>query len=287
MKFLWSTSFRSFGKSENNDNVQRIFLDSIKSLNLDITLFVTQFGEQKVENNLKSKNIKYILKDAREKIPLNKKYSNKYMLKYSLEEFLRGDYEYYVHSTADLILPLNINDCLLKFQKNNILFFIFPNALVANGKLLNPTTPLFGIDIFIYKIDKTKAKLFLDLLEDWQQYDWGVVDNFLISIADKIKLDFVNIYKYSNIIKFENDFYSFGENNYWQKESWIENNKYFSKFLKKNKLSSLYAKGSYYYLALKFFHFRDLNLDLFVCYLKLFVLFFVNSFKKLIYFRKK
>ena len=194
MKFLWSTSFRSFGKSENNDNVQRIFLDSIKSLNLDITLFVTQFGEQKVENNLKSKNIKYILKDAREKIPLNKKYSNKYMLKYSLEEFLRGDYEYYVHSTADLILPPNINDCLLKFKKNNILFFIFPNALVVNGKLLNPTTPLFGIDIFIYKIDKTKAKLFLDLLEDWQQYDWGVVDNFLISIADKIKLDFVNIY---------------------------------------------------------------------------------------------
>ena len=58
MKFLWSTSFRSFGKSENNDNVQRIFLDSIKSLNLDITLFVTQFGEQKVENNLKSKNCK-------------------------------------------------------------------------------------------------------------------------------------------------------------------------------------------------------------------------------------
>ena len=287
MKFLWSTSFRSFGKSENNDNVQRIFLDSIKSLNLDITLFVTQFGEQKVENNLKSKNIKYILKDAREKIPLNKKYSNKYMLKYSLEEFLRGDYEYYVHSTADLILPPNINDCLLKFKKNNILFFIFPNALVVNGKLLNPTTPLFGIDIFIYKIDKIKAKLFLDLLEDWQQYDWGVVDNFLISIADKIKLDFVNIYKYSNIIKFENDFYTFGENNYWQKESWIENNKYFSKFLKKNKLSSLYAKGSYYYLALKFFHFRDLNFNLFICYLKLFVIFFVNSFRKLIHFKKK
>ena len=70
MKFLWSTSFRSFGKSENNDNIQRIFLDSIKSLNLDITLFVTQFGEQNVENNLKSKNIKYSHKDDREKIPL-------------------------------------------------------------------------------------------------------------------------------------------------------------------------------------------------------------------------
>jgi hypothetical protein len=283
MKFLWSTSFRSFGNSVNNDIIQKNFLNSFKSLNLDITLFVTQFGEEEVKNQLKEQSIKYIYKDAKDKIPVNKKYSNKYMLKYSLEEFLRGDYDYYVHSTADLILPFNIKESLLKFKnKTNTLFFIFPNTLVVNGKLTNPNSPLFGIDIFIYKIDKEMAKSMLYLVEDWEQYDWGIVDNFLISISEKIKLDFVNLYKTSNIIKFENDFYSFGENSSSQKLSWIENNNNYLKFLKKNGINSLYAKGSYYFLALKFFRIKDLNLMLFICYLKLFFNFFLYSLKKIL-----
>ena len=283
MKLLWSTSFRSFGNSVNNDIIQKNFLNSFKSLNLDITLFVTQFGEDKVESQLKEQSIKYIYKDAKDKIPINKKYSNKYMLKYSLEEFLSSEYDYYVHSTADLILPFNIKESLLKFKnKTNTLFFIFPNTLVVNGKLINPNSPVFGIDIFIYKIDKTIAKLMLHLVEDWQQYDWGIVDNFLISISDKIKLNFVNLYKNSNIIKFENDFYSFGENSSSQKLSWIENNHNYLKFLKKNRINSLYAKGSYYFLALQFFRIKDLNLMLFICYLKLFFNFFLHSLKKVL-----
>ena len=282
MKFLWSTSFRSFGKSLNNDNIQKIFLNSIKSLKIDVTLFVTQFGEDNVEDEIKKSDIKYFFKDAKKKIPTNKKYSNKYMLKFSLEEFLKGDYDYYVHSTADLIIPSNINNSLLNFNKKNLLFFIFPNNLVVNGKLLNPTMPLFGIDIFIYKIDKIKAQLFLDLVNDWSQYDWGVVDNFLISVADKMNLDFINIYKNSNLIKFENDFSALGEGNQWQKDSWFENNNYFLDFLKRNKLSTLYAKGSYYYLALKFFHIRDLNFILIICYSKLFINFLINGFKKIV-----
>ena len=77
MKFLWSTSFRSFGKSSNNDNIQRIFLNSIKSLNIDAALFVTQFGEANVEDEIKKSGIKYFFKNAKNKIPTNKKYSNK------------------------------------------------------------------------------------------------------------------------------------------------------------------------------------------------------------------
>jgi hypothetical protein len=283
MKFLWSTSFRSFGRSVNNDILQKNFLNSLKSLNLDITLFVTQFGEEEVESQLKEQSIKYIYKDAKDKIPANKKYSNKYMLKYSLEEFLSSHYDYYVHSTVDLILPFNIKESLLKFKnKTNTLFFIFPNTLVVNGKLTNPNSPLFGIDIFIYKIDKEMAKSMLYLVEDWEQYDWGIVDNFLISISEKIKLDFVNLYKTSNIIKFENDFYSFGENSSSQKLSWIENNNNYLKFLKKNGINSLYAKGSYYFLVLQFFRIKDLNLMLFICYLKLFFNFFLYSLKKIL-----
>ena len=158
--------------------------------------------------------------------------------------------------------------------------------MIVNGKIINPNSPLFGIDIFIFKIDKTKAKLFLDLVEDWEQYDWGIVDNFLISVADKINLGFVNLYKSSNIIKFENDFSSFNENISWQKNSWTENKVYFLKFLKKNKISTLYANGSYYYLAYKFFQIKDLNLNLFICYIKLFFHGLYNFIKKTLNYLK-
>ena len=281
MKLLWSTSFRSFGKSGNNDHIQNFFLSSLVSAKFDLTLFATQFGEHSVEDAIKQKQLKYIYKDAKNKIPQGKKYSNKYMLKYSLEEFLHGDYDYYVHSTADLMLPFNMIENLIKFKNNNILFFVFPNTLVVNGKIVDPSTPLFGIDIFIFKIDKIKAKIFLDLVNSWEQYDWGVVDNFLISVADNMKLEFVNLYKTSNIIKFENDFSSFNEDTTWQKESWNKNNQYFYNFLKKQNMSSLYAKASYYYLAYKFFRIKDLNLNLLKCYIKLFFNFFYYCFKKI------
>lgn len=282
MKLLWSTSFRSFGKSINNDNIQKNFISSLVSSKFDLTLFVTQFGEFGVEEEIKKNHIKYIYKDSKDKIPQGKKYSNKYMLKYSLEHFLQGDYDYYVHSTADLMLPFNMIENLRKFKKNNTLFFVFPNTLVVNGKIIDLSTPIFGIDIFIFKIDKVKARFFLGLVESWEQYDWGVVDNFLISVSDKMELEFVNLYKTSNIIKFENDFSSFNEDISWQKESWIKNNNYFLNFLNKNNISSLYAKGSYYYLAYKLFRIKDLNLNLLKCYVKLLFHFLYNCFKKIL-----
>ena len=50
---------------------------------------------------------------------------------------------------------------------------------------------------------------------------------------------------------------------------------------KKNNISNLYAKGSYY-LAYKFFCLKDLNLNLIKFYIKLFFYFFYNSFKKIL-----
>jgi hypothetical protein len=282
MKLLWSTSFRSFGKSSNNDNIQKNFISSLALINLDLTIFVTQFGEFGVENEIKKSQLKYIYKNSKDKIPEKKKYSNKYMLKYSLQEFLKGDYDYYIHSTADLILPFRIIENLKKFKNNNILFFVFPNTLVVNGKIIDPSTPLFGIDIFVFKIDKIKARIFLDLVEGWEQYDWGIVDNFLISVAEKMNLEFVNLYKYSNVIKFENDFSSFNEDLSWQRDSWNENKVYFINFLKKNKISTLYANASYYYLVYKFFRIKDLNLSLVICYIKLFFYGLLSLFAKML-----
>ena len=61
MKALWQVSFRPIGKSKINDFYQNLFLDSIKSVNFDVTFSLTQFDEKNVKN-LKNKNIKTIIK---------------------------------------------------------------------------------------------------------------------------------------------------------------------------------------------------------------------------------
>ena len=68
-------------------------------------------------------------------------------------------------------------------------------------------------------------------------------------------------------MKFDNDFQAFTEDRSWQIKSWKENQGYLIDFLKYNNLSQLYAYGSYYYLILKFFRFRDLNFNLLLSYL--------------------
>ena len=46
MKALWLVSFRPIGKSKINDFFQSIFLDSIISLDYDVTFSLTQFDEK-------------------------------------------------------------------------------------------------------------------------------------------------------------------------------------------------------------------------------------------------
>ena len=52
MKILWITTFRSFGISSKNDNVQKKFLRSLEDLKQDITLAVTIFNEKNIKKNI-------------------------------------------------------------------------------------------------------------------------------------------------------------------------------------------------------------------------------------------
>ena len=94
-----------------------------------------------------------------------------------------------------------------------------------------------------------------------------------------MNLEIINLFKKTNIIKFENDFDAFTEDRSWQINSWNENQKYFLNFLKKNNLSKLYAYGSYYYLLMKIFRFKDLNFKLLLSYL---IFYPYNILKKLL-----
>ena len=124
MKFLWLTSFRPLGKSKINDLFQSIFVDSVQSLNLDITFSLTQFEEENVEEFIK-KNIKsYFNNLSKSILPENKKYSNKIMLDYALDQYIEdGSFEYLVYSTADIIVPA-ILESLIKIRGKFLLIHL-------------------------------------------------------------------------------------------------------------------------------------------------------------------
>ena len=144
---------------------------------------------------------------------------------------------------------------------------IYPNTHVTNSVIKNSFWPHYGIDLIAFKINRDDAKRFKDLIKSYDQYDWGINENFYISICEALNLKIFNLFNHCNVIKFDNDFAAFTENRNWQKKSWKENQKYFLNFLNKNGLSKLYAYGSYYYLLFKIFRFKDFNIKLLLTYL--------------------
>ena len=74
MKALWLVSFRPIVKSKINDLFQSIFIDSIKSLNYDITFSLTQFDEPNVKEFIEEKKIKNFYNNISKKdLPEKKK----------------------------------------------------------------------------------------------------------------------------------------------------------------------------------------------------------------------
>ncbi len=285
MKVLWLVSFRPIGKSKSNDLFQSMFVDSVKSLNNDIYFSLTQFNEKNVKKFIREKKIKKFYKNiSKKKLPPRKKYSNKLMLSNALDQFIeKGKFDYLVFSTADILVPNNLFQELKKINIKNFCGFVYPNTQVINGELKNTFWPYFGIDLIVFKIDKKKAREFRKIIKFYNQYDWGVIENFYIAVCEVLKLKKINLFKKMKVVKFENDFRSFSEDRYWQINSWKENQRYFIEFLNKFKLSKLYAYGSYYYLLYKIFNFKDLNFNLFLSYL---IFYPYNLIKKFINYLK-
>ena len=180
MKILWLVSFRPIGKSKSNDLFQSMFVDSVKSLNCDVYFSLTQFDEANVKKFVKQKKIKNFYKNiSKKKLPKGKKYSNKFMLSNALDQFInKGNFDYLVFSTADIIVPNNLFKVIKKIDLKNFCSFVFPNTQVKNGELKNTFWPYFGIDLIVFKIDKKKAREFKKIIKFYNQYDWGIIENF-------------------------------------------------------------------------------------------------------------
>ncbi len=280
MKALWLVSFRPIGKSKINDFFQSIFLDSVTSLDFDITFSLTQFDEENVKEFVEEKKINnHYINIPKSELPKGKKYSNHLMLKNALHQFIEKDYQYLICSSADIIVPNNIFKIMSKIKKSEFCALIYPNIHITNGVVKNNYWPHYGIDLIAFKITKETAIKFQEISKNYRQYDWGIIENFYISVSEALKLEKINLFKHANTIKFDNDFSAFSENRDSQKIAWKENQKYFLDFLKENRLSKLYAYGSYYYLLYKILRFRDLNFNLLLSYL---IFYPYNILKKII-----
>jgi hypothetical protein len=262
-----------------------MFLNSLKNFNCDLTICTTQFDDSGVENILRESGLHYIYNNiTKNNLPIGKKYSNHQIFLSALQEFCKyeNNYDFFIYSCSDILLPSNLINELLK--RKNILGvnLIYPNTQFKNGKMLNYYTFIYGIDLIIFRIDKLKAKLFLEALSDWKQYDWGINEHFLLAIANFLNLPVSNLVRYMDVIKFENNFSDIKEDRTWQINAWNQNKIYLIDFLKRRNLSLLYAKGSYYYLLYKIFNFKDLNLRLLIIYIKVFLYYLPKAFLKLI-----
>lgn len=285
MKALWLVSFRPIGSSKINDYYQSLFLDSIKSIDFDVTFSLTQFDEKGVKEFVENKKIKSFYENIPKKnLPNNKKYSNKLMLQNCLNQFLDNDFQYLIYSTADIIVPNNLFDVLSKIKEDEFCALIYPNTHITNGVIKNSFWPHYGIDLIVFKLSKDKANKFQEIIKNYNQYDWGINENFYISASEALEIKRMNLFKQLSVLKFENDFGAFSEDRSWQIESWRENQGYLLNFLEHTKLSKLYAYGSYYYLLYKIFNFKDLNLKLALSYL---IFYPYNLTKKIFKFLKK
>jgi hypothetical protein len=283
MKILWLVSFRPLKNSSINDFYQTLFVDSVKCLNEDITFSITQFEEENVEMFIKKKKLKSFFKNIpKTNLPNGKKYSNKIMLKYALDQCYDNDFDYLVYSTADIVVPNSLFKHVSNIKDENFCALIYPNTHITNGKVKSTFWPYYGIDLIIFKISKSKLLKFKEIIEHYNQFDWGVNENFYISVCEKLNLKIFNLFKKINVLKFENDFQAFKENRSWQIRSWKENQKYFLNFLEKNNLSKLYAYGSYYYLLFKIFNFRDISFKLALSYMIFYPYNFIKKIHNLI-----
>ena len=270
------TSLRPIGKSIENDKIQDLFIKSVNNIDKSIKFSLTQFDDDNVQEYLiKNKINCYFSNIEKKKLPIGKKYSNKLMLENGLNQFLKDDFKYFIYSTADLLIPKNIFSHIENMKEFNsyheFCALVYPNILKKNGIIKSVTTPHYGIDIFIFKITKKSAEKLKNAILNWHQYDWGINDNFYVSVCELLNLPIYNIYKDINIIKHENDFETINENRDWQINSWNENQKYFLNFLEDNNLSKLYATGSYYYLLLKIFKLKDMSINLAITYIKFYL----------------
>ena len=265
-RVLWITSFRPFGISEENDNIQANFLTSLNNIKgADITLHVTQFGEKNVKSSLDkyftSLNRRVIFENSL--APQDGKYSQSIIMAKGLEEAIADrNYDLIVWSTCDFIAP---EDLIEKFSSapagSEYCACIMPQYhQTKSGKIIDRLKFNFGLDIFIFNISHATLQELYKFTKKYNNVDWGCYEHFLSSMQDVLDIKMINISKRTNILKFGNAYSDFGETRSGQAHQWYKNNERLKFFLKTENLSQKFATGSMYYLLIRNTRIRDIGM---------------------------
>ena len=270
MKILWVTTFRSFGISKKNDDLQKKFIKNLQKLKCEITLSVTIFNELNIKKNVNVKGINTIFFKNKKKLLHDSKYSQSICMENAMKIF-NENYDCIIWSTADIIIPQNLINKINSYKEKNILMTAFPMFYVNSKNQINSYSSNWGLDLFILKIDsKEKIRKLKKIISQCPNFGWGCYEHFFSSISDALNIKFINVCKNLVIKKYNNDRNAFNDFRKNEIISWKINQKYLIKYLKKNNLNVLYATGSMYYLIYKFFYFKEINFRLFIIYLKIF-----------------
>lgn len=279
MKILWITSFRNFKKVSRDTDIQLKFLKEIAKIS-NVDLCITQFNEKNVKSNVKKFYKKFYYKnyDTSKK---NFKYSQSIVLENGLEVLKKNPLKYdaFIWSTADIVFSKNFKR-IINNIKNNSICTVFPNIHIYKRKRIDHTKINFGLDFFLFKISENKINLLYKYNRECSNYDWGCYEHFLFCMHKALNLHLINLRYHLKLFKYDNEENTFKKTRNSQILSWNKNQKNLIKFLNKRNLSIFYAKGSFFYIALKLFKFSDISPTMLVIYGRLFIKFLILLIKK-------
>jgi hypothetical protein len=250
-KIIICTTFRDF-KGNDNDNIQRLFLESLeKQTHQNFELVVTLFGEKNVETEVKKNAICSFFYES--KIPGSYRYSQTAIIKNAIKhcEAIASDY-ILLWTTCDVIYD---KDFLLEVNRNchqNTLGTSHPHITYNNiqdFELSNkPSIKNIssGFDLLYFDSNLLKNKDVSNAIDKYVNVDWGIFEMFLISLSQLSKdAILVNIFNESKVYKIENNRELTDESKLFLSNSFKHNLKIFEEFLHENNITRKFLILSY------------------------------------------
>lgn len=269
-KIIICTTFRDF-KGNENDQVQRLFLESLESQKYkNFEVVITLFGEKEVENELKKFNLKTFFC-----------YGNPGPFRYSLTQVVTNAINYaekkYIENyiilwtTCDVIFSDNFLNSLIRNYKVNILGTSHPHRIYFSredykGGKYREEGLYSGFDLVYFDKKFLQNDKLFKSLKNYVYNDWGIFEHFLISLGEfACNKNVVNLYEEEKICKIENNRQLTNEPNQFLIDSHKKNSATFEKFLNDNNLSKNYFNLTYCHIKFKqvkrtfwhYFNFRE------------------------------
>lgn len=239
-----ATTFRDF-KGTENDNIQHLFLDSLKKQTYkNWRLAITIYAEKNVAKTIKQKEIPAIF---------YKGTSGEYRFSHS-EVLINGlssaksSTDVIVWTTCDVIFEENFFSSLVKEDFD--VCTSHPHYMFSSVEnFQNKRQPRLIINEGIDTLAFSKSFLLKGLVKkDLSQYfftNWGIFEHFLVAVSSVHKARMINIWGLSDISKIVNDRKVTKEGKKYLEDSWNENYKVFAQFLKAYKLNNDFLNLTY------------------------------------------